>query len=60
MCKSTSMIIDKDGKLIENPRLTKNEKNPYRCVCDPLKPKHSTHRDRGGFLVCSDCGGRIY
>jgi len=52
-----SILVDKDGKPIENPKL---ENRPKKCSCDPFKEKHSTHRDSGGFLICSNCGGRIY
>ncbi len=57
MCKPMSILVDKDGKPIENPKL---ENRPKECSCNPFKDKHSTHRDSGGFLICSNCGGRIY
>lgn len=30
-----------------------------RCSCDPIAPKHSTHRGLDGWIVCADCNGRI-
>lgn len=32
---------------------------PPPCSCDPIAPKHSTHRGLHGWLVCSDCQGRL-
>lgn len=54
MCKPMSILVDKNGKPIEK------ENPPKKCSCDPFKDKHSTHRDAQGFLICANCGGRIY